>query len=156
IILSWSSCAVKVTGRGYRVPLTTVSWAIPFCTNAKAAKQIKNPFMDFRFNIEVVCLSFIPAIYSVPKGDAGSPSLLNRFGSTGLSAQAYRTYFGSLTVSFQTMTLSPSIFALAQTNFLSDPAMANSCGSSPSLVIKPPPVWENEIVILSPEIDDDW
>ena len=31
---------------------------------------------------------------SVLNGDAGNPSLLYKFGLTGLSAQAYRTCFG--------------------------------------------------------------
>src|SRR5687768_2882816 len=92
---------------------------------------------------------------SVLKGDAGKPSLLYRFGFTGLSAQAYLTYIGSVTSSFHTITLSPSIFALAQTNFLSAPAMANSLSSSPSFVIKPPPVWLKVTVILLFSIFDD-
>src|SRR3989337_1622123 len=77
---------------------------------------------------------------SVLNGDAGSPSLLYKFGLTGLSAQAYRTCNGFCTSSFQTIILSPSIFALAQTNFLSAPAITNSPGSSPSFVISPRPV----------------
>src|SRR5438094_886793 len=76
---------------------------------------------------------------SVLNGDAGKPSLLYKFGLTGLSAHAYLTQIGLATSSFQTIILLPSNFAFAQTNFLSAPATANSLSSSPSFVIKPAP-----------------
>src|SRR5678809_56829 len=87
---------------------------------------------------------------SVLNGEAGNPSLLHRLGNGGLSAHAYRTYMGLATSSLHTTTLCPSIFALAQTNFLSGPAIANSFNSSPLLVINPLPVLVNEMTILFP------
>jgi hypothetical protein len=44
---------------------------------------------------------------------------LYKFAPSGLSAQAYRTATGFASWSFQTTTLLYSIFAFAQTNFLS-------------------------------------
>src|SRR5271157_1957701 len=53
---------------------------------------------------------------SVRNGDAGRPSLLARFGSV-LSRQAKRTATGAETSGLDTMTLSPSISAVAGRNF---------------------------------------
>src|SRR4051812_7294860 len=85
---------------------------------------------------------------SVRKGEAGKPSLLYRLAPSGLSAQEYLTYNGAGTPSFQNSTLSALITALAQTNFLSAPAMANCESSPPSLTTSPAPKFLKEISIL--------
>ena len=64
---------------------------------------------------------------SVLKGDAGNPSALYKLASSGLSAHAYRTATGFFTAfaCIQPPYYPVSDYALAQTNFLSAPAIAN-------------------------------
>src|SRR6185312_14282962 len=83
---------------------------------------------------------FTPTYSSVRNGDAGNPSLLNKLAPCGLSAHAYRTNFGSVILSLHTTTVFPSMVALAHTNFLSAPAMANWLRGSPSFVTNPDPM----------------
>ena len=57
----------------------------------------------------------VPGQSSVRKGDAGSPSLLDRL-QAGLSAHAYLTAMGSGTLALEITTAFPSMRAWAHTN----------------------------------------
>src|ERR1700722_2451749 len=78
---------------------------------------------------------------SVLKGGAGNPALLKRFALAGLFSHAYRTAIGCGTIGDETTTVSPSIFASAQTNFLSSPATAKPFSGPSPFTSSPPPKW---------------
>src|SRR5450759_2063612 len=101
---------------------------------------------SMKYEIRIFFIEFF--YLSVLNGDAGKPSLLYKLAPSGLSAHAYLTYMGLAILSLHTITLSLSIFAFAQTNFLSAPAIANSPGSSPSFVVSPLPILLNVRMIL--------
>src|SRR5436190_9910214 len=90
------------------------------------------------------------SMLSVLKGEAGNSSLLYNV-ACGLLPQAYRTTAGLLIPAAETTIEFPSIFALAQTNFLSAAAIAKPF-NSPPFAIKPPPVFLKYTRILLPSI----